>query len=111
MLDIYDVVAQKLSAQNPGMHKWIGLHVISHYPTSANNFWFIKEAAGYRFCLLIFELDDHALKYFDETGSDEVQNSLLYKFNTQEELYQLCEDQDINPEKFAPPWYSKYPFE
>ena len=109
--DSYDAVAQQIPTANPRIHKWAGLHVISHYPISDNNFWFIREAIDYRFCLLIFELDEHTLKYFSETGGDEVQNPVFYKFNTEDELYKVCEEQKIEPSKFVPPWQANYPFE
>lgn len=106
----YSVVAQELTSDNEYVCKWAGLHVLSHYPEHPGNYWFIKESQEFKFCLIIFELDRRTVEYSDGIGSNEIKNASIYKLNSEEELYTVCENLSIEPDKFAPPWHSNYPF-
>lgn len=106
----YTVVAQEMVSPNPGFRRWAALHMVDNYEESLVNFWFIKESRGYRFCLIVFDLNSTTTDFEDGANSDEISNALLFKFNTEEELYTICTENNIDPEKFVPYWRADYPF-
>lgn len=116
--DAYNAVAQELQNIESQKRVWVGLHILKHYESKLeiHRYKLLKNCLPNKFTLIIFEMDKSRLeelkKYDDEIDSENDINLLeKFCFNSEEELYEICYKNNINPEKFNQVWKCEYPLD
>ena len=105
----YSVVAQKLT-DNETFISWAGLHMINKYKISNLSYEFIKLSQNNNFCLVLFTIDKEKFINNDGLNPTDCKNYIVYSFDTEEELYNICSQLNIDPSQFTQRWNCDYPF-
>ncbi|MBD2767985.1 hypothetical protein IC235_08775 [Hymenobacter sp. BT664] len=109
----YKVIAQEITSTSPDRRKWIGMHVMSHYDVK-HIYELFNKFLHFKYCLLAFEMsrkifEDLQIYDSDLEIDEDISINYLQGFNTEEELYKLCDQLAVAPEMFVPPWRCNYP--
>ena len=105
----YSAIAQKIM-ENEESISWAAVHIISKYKISPQSYEFIRLAKNNKFCFVCFSIDKYRFYPNDGLNPEDFKNYIVYTFDTEDELYRICELTNVDASKFTQKWHCEYPF-
>lgn len=108
--DSYSAIAQK-TEDNETTVSWAAVHVIGKYNITSQSYDFIQLAKNNRYCFVCFSIAKRVFEKNDGLNPSDFRNYVLYAFDTEEELYRICETTKTDAARFTQTWHCEYPFD
>jgi hypothetical protein len=106
----YSVVAQKI-LENDSKTTFCGLHIVAKYVITNQSYEFIQLSRHNKFCLVVFSIDNRFLRLSDGINPDDCYDYIVYSFNDEEKIYEICKYIGIDASNFTQKWKCGYPFD
>ncbi|MBI6946501.1 hypothetical protein [Pseudomonas koreensis] len=112
----YTEIAQELPSNDSSIRKWAAIYAVYHlnfenrYP-GERYYSFLEESKNSKFVFIEFTLPTHVLETRDSIGASDTTITKLQTLETEDEINDFLEENQINPELFTPPWNCDYPLD
>jgi len=106
----YSVVAQKIF-EDDNLISWAGFHIIDKYEITPQSYEFIQLSEKNKFCLVKFTIKRQVFEKSDGLNPTDFSDYVLFCFDTEDELYEICSLLRIDASKFTQKWHCEYPFD
>ncbi|MBU7314853.1 hypothetical protein [Paenibacillus oleatilyticus] len=110
----YNVIAQEVEGKNKAFRRWAAMYIMEHNKHRKDLHKLLERGMDHKYFLVVVDVSVDFLNSYDSGYDVEIDISkdthLIYcrGFDTEEILYQICEELNINPEKFNTSWNVNY---
>ncbi|MGE7962113.1 hypothetical protein ACQKPC_07020 [Pseudomonas sp. NPDC089918] len=112
----YTEIAQELPTNDDSLRRWIAIYAVYHlnftnrYPGELY-YKFLEDAKYSKYVAIDFTIPKSIIETRDSIGSRDATIIKCQTLETEEEINDYLQENNINPELFTPPWTCDYPLD
>lgn len=110
----YNVIAQEVESINTAFRRWAAMYIMEHHKHRKDLHKLLERGMEHKYFMVVVDVSVDFLISYDSGYDVEIdiakETHLIYYrgFDTEEILYQICEELNINPDKFNTSWNVNY---
>ncbi|MBB3238965.1 hypothetical protein FHW68_000437 [Pseudomonas sp. Tn43] len=112
----YTEIAQELTTNDDSLRRWIAIYAVYHlnftnrYPGELY-YKFLEDAKNSKYVAIDFTIPKLIIETRDSIGSSDTTIIKCQTLETEEEINDYLQENNIDPELFTPPWACDYPLD